>query len=146
MGYDASIIVMKKKLIEKAKHLFPGTETYSFSELYENCLYMWERPENYYGLQEDDKSISIDVLDENIFDEFFKRKPLENGEFRLIPKSIYDDFLKWIEDKIKSTTLYDIATGQIDDYTVHAYINVYKFLKDLKIDWNKEYVVFRNDW
>ena len=86
------------------------------------------------------------MLDENVFDEYFRRKPLENGESRIIPKSIYDDFLKWIEDKIKSTTLYDITIGKIDDYTVHAYINVYKFLKDLTIDWNKEYVVFRNDW
>ena len=142
MGYDGGIVVVKKKAVEKVKHLLIA---YSFSELYENYLYMWEYPEEY-GLPEDEKSIGVDVLDKNILDEYFRRKPLENGESRLIPKSIYDDFLKWIEDKIKSTTLYDIATGQIDDYTVHAYINVYKFLKDLKIDWNKEYVVFTNDW
>lgn len=142
MGYDGGIIIVKKKVVEKVKHLLVA---YSFSELYENYLYMWEYPEEY-GLPEDEKSIGIDVLDENVFDEYFRRKPLENGESRIIPKSIYDDFLKWIEDKIKSTTLYDITTGKIDDYTVHAYINVYKFLKDLTIDWNKEYVVFRNDW
>lgn len=142
MGYDGGIIIVKKKAIEKVKHLLIA---YSFSELYENYLYMWEYPEEY-GLPEDEKSISIDVLDENVFDEYFRRKPLENGESRIIPKSIYDDFLKWIEDKIKSTTLYDITIGKIDDYTVHAYINVYKFLKDLTIDWNKEYVVFRNNW
>ena len=142
MGYDGGIIIVKKKAVEKVKHLLVA---YSFSELYENYLYMWEYPEEY-GLPEDEKSIGIDVLDENVFDEYFRRKPLENGESRIIPKSIYDDFLKWIEDKIKSTTLYDITIGKIDDYTVHAYINVYKFLKDLTIDWNKEYVVFRNDW
>lgn len=142
MGYDGGIIIVKKKVVEKVKHLLVA---YSFSELYENYLYMWEYPEEY-GLPEDEKSIGIDVSDENVFDEYFRRKPLENGESRIIPKSIYDDFLKWIEDKIKSTTLYDITIGKIDDYTVHAYINVYKFLKDLTIDWNKEYVVFRNDW
>lgn len=141
MGYESEIILVKKKAFEKVKHLMIA---YSFSELYENYLYMWEYPEEY-GLPEDEKSIGIDVLDENVFDEYFRRKPLENGESRIIPKSIYDDFLKWIEDKIKSTTLYDITIGKIDDYTVHAYINVYKFLKDLTIDWNKEYVVFRND-
>ena len=141
MGYDGGIIIVKKKVVEKVKHLLVA---YSFSELYENYLYMWEYPEEY-GLPEDEKSIGIDVLDENVFDEYFRRKPLENGESRIIPKSIYDDFLKGIEDKIKSTTLYDITIGKIDDYTVHAYINVYKFLKDLTIDWNKEYVVFRND-
>lgn len=142
MGYDGGIIVVKKKVVEKVKHLLAA---YSFSDLYENYLYMWEYPEEY-GLPKDEKSISVGMLDKNIFDKYFIRKPLENGESRLIPKSIYDDFLKWIEDKIKSTTLYDIAIGKIDDYTVYAYINVYKFLKDLTIDWNKEYVVFRNDW
>lgn len=142
MGYDGGIIIVKKKVVEKVKHLLVA---YSFSDLYENYLYMWECPE-IYNFPKDEESIGIDVLDENIFDEYFRRKPLENGESRIIPKSIYDDFLKWIEGKIKSTTLYDIVTGQIDDYTVHAYINVYKFLKDLKIDWDKEYVVFRNDW
>ena len=53
-------------------------------------------------------------------------------------------FIKF--DKIKNTTLYDIAIGKIDDYTAHAYVNVYKFLKDSTIDWDKEYVVFINDW
>ena len=142
MGYDGGIIIVKKKAVEKVKHLLVA---YSFSELYENYLYMWEYPEKY-GLPKDEESIGIDVLDENVFGEYFRRKPLENGESRIIPKSIYDDFLKLIEDKIKSTTLYDIAIGKIDDYTVHAYINVYKFFKDLTIDWDKEYVVFRNDW
>ena len=142
MGYDGGIIIVKKKTVEKVKRLLVA---YSFSELYENYLYMWECPEEY-GLLEDEKSICVDMLDKNIFDEYFRRKPLKNGESRIIPKSIYDDFLKLIEDKIKSTTLYDIAIGKIDDYTVHAYINVYKFLKDLTIDWDKEYVVFRNDW
>ena len=142
MGYDGGIIIVKKKAVGKVKHLLVA---YSFSDLYENYLYMWEYQEKY-GLPEDEKSIGIDVLDKNIFDEYFRRKPLENGESRIIPKSIYDDFLKWIEGKIKNTTLYDIAIGKIDDYTIHAYMNVYKFLKDLTIDWNKEYVVFRNDW
>lgn len=142
MGYDGGIIIVKKKVVEKVKHLLVA---YSFSDLYENYLYMWEYPE-IYNFQKDEESIGIDVLDKNIFDEYFRRKPLENGESRIIPKSIYDDFLKWIEDKIKSTTLYDIAIGKIDDYAIHAYMNVYKFLKDLTIDWNKEYVVFRNDW
>lgn len=142
MGYDGCIIVVKKKVVEKVKHLL---DAYSFSDLYENYLYMWEYPEEY-GLPEDEKSIIVSMLDKNIFDGYFRRKPLENGESRLIPKSIYDDFLKLIEDKIKNTTLYDIAVKKIDDYTAHDYINTYKFLKDSTIDWDKEYVVFRNDW
>lgn len=142
MGYDGGIVIVKKKAVEKVKHLLIA---YSFSELYENYLYMWEHPEEY-GLPEDEKSISVGILDKNIFDEYFRRNPFENDEYRLIPKSVYCDFLKWIEDKIKSTTLYDIAIGKIDDYTAHDYIDVYKFLKDPTIDWDREYVVFRNDW
>ena len=141
MGYDGGIVIVKKKAVEKVKHLLIA---YSFSELYENYLYKWGCPEEY-GLLDDEKSIGVDI-DKNIFDEYFRRKPLKNGESRLISKSVYGDFFKWIEDKIKNTTLYDIAIGKIDDYTVHDYINVYKFLKDSIIDWDNEYVVFRSDW
>lgn len=37
MGYDGGIIIVKKKAVEKVKHLLTA---YSFSELYENYLYM----------------------------------------------------------------------------------------------------------
>ena len=50
MGYDGGIIIVKKKVVEKVKHLLVA---YSFSELYENYLYMWEYPEEY-GLPEDE--------------------------------------------------------------------------------------------
>ena len=85
MGYDGGIIIVKKKVVEKVKHLLVA---YSFSELYENYLYMWEYPK-IYNFPKDEGSIGIDVLDENVFDEYFRRKPLENGESRIIPKSIY---------------------------------------------------------
>lgn len=143
MGYYASIIIMKKKVLEKAKHLL--SKKCTFSELYEDYFYMWEYPDEY-NIPEDEVSSVVEIFNENIFDEYFNENPLKNGESRIIPKSIYDDFLKWIEDKIKMTTLYDIAIGQIDDYTANSYIHTYKSLKDLKIDWDTECVVFQNDW
>ena len=57
MGYDGGIIIVKKKAVEKVKHLLTA---YSFSELYENYLYMWEYPKEY-GLPKDEESIGIDV-------------------------------------------------------------------------------------
>ena len=74
MGYDGGIIIVKKKAVEKVKHLLVA---YSFSELYENYLYMWEYPE-IYNFPKDEESIGIDVLDENVFDEYFRRNCSED--------------------------------------------------------------------
>ena len=142
MGYDGGIIIEKKKAIEKVKHLLIA---YSFSDLYKNYLYMWEYPENY-DIPKDEASIVADWFSEDIFEKYFIKKPLENDEARIVTKDIYEDFVKWIENKVKTTTLYDIATKRLNDNMAHTYIDAYNSLKDLKIDWDTEYVVFRNDW
>ena len=56
MGYESEIILVKKKAFEKVKHLMIA---YSFSELYENYLYMWEYPEDYTIPKENDIFIII---------------------------------------------------------------------------------------
>lgn len=142
MGYDGGIVVVKKKVVEKVKRLYG---TYSFSELYENYLYMWEYPEDY-EIPKDEESIVVAWFKEDIFEYFFKEKSIENNESRIISKDIYEDFVKWIENKVKTITLYDIAIKRISDNMARTYIVIYNSLKDLKIDWNTEYVVFRNDW
>lgn len=142
MGYDGGIIIVKKKAFEKVKHLLIA---YSFSDLYRNYLYMWESP-GHYGIPKDEESIVAAWFTDDIFEEYFTEKPLENDEARIVTKDIYEDFVNWIENKVKTTTLYDIATKQIGDNMARTYIDAYKSLKNLQVDWNKEYVVFTNDW
>ena len=141
MGYDGGIIIMKKKVVEKAKHLIK----YSFSDLYRNYLYMWESP-GHYGIPKDEESIVAAWFNEDIFEEYFIEKSLENDEARIVTKDIYEDFVNWIENRVKTTTLYDIATKQIGDNMARTYMDAYKSLKNLQVDWDTEYVVFTNDW
>lgn len=142
MGYDGGIIIVKKKVVEKVKHLLIA---YSFSDLYRNYLYMWESPGRY-GIPKDEESIVAAWFNEDIFEEYFIEKPLENDEARIVTRDIYEDFVNWIENRVKTTTLYDIATKQIGDNMARTYMDAYKSLKNLQVDWDTEYVVFTNDW
>lgn len=142
MGYESEIILVKKKAFEKVKHLMIA---YSFSELYENYLYMWEYPEDY-TIPKDEESNVMGWFDGNVFENYFKEKPLEYNESRIIPKDVYENFKNWIENKVKTVTIHDIATKRINDDLAYAYVYVYRLLEDINIDWDNEYVVFRNDW
>lgn len=75
-----------------------------------------------------------------------KKILIENEKARIIEKDTFEDFKKWIEHKVKTITLFDIATEQITDSQVNNYIRIYHALQDVKVDWNTECVVFQNDW
>ena len=80
-----------------------------------------------------------------IFKEYFKENTLENDEARIIDEKTYEEFKKWIEYKVKNTTLLDIETGQITDSQANNYIRIYHALQKLNVDWKTECVVFQND-
>lgn len=142
MGYDGQIIVIKKKVIETAKKMFPRC---SFSEMYSQYLYTREYPKEY-DFPTEEESISVAYFNTNVFTEYFKENTLENDEARIIDQKIYEEFKKWIENKVKNTTLFDIETGQITDNQANNYIRIYHALQNLNINWNTECVVFQNDW
>lgn len=142
MGYDGQIIIMKKKVIEKAKEMFKNT---SFSDIFINYLYAFQYPEDY-EIPENEESKEIVWFSHDPFEEYFGENTLKNDEARIIEKSVYEDYFKWIENKVKTTTLYDLAIDRIEKYEADTYINIYLSLKDLTIDWNTECVVFQNDW
>ena len=142
MGYDGQIIVIKKKVIETAKKMFSRC---SFSDMYSQYLYTREYPE-VYDFPNEEKTISVAYFNTNVFREYFKENTLENDEARIIDEKTYEEFKKWIEYKVKNTTLFDIETGQITDSQANNYICIYHALQKLNVDWNTECVVFQNDW
>lgn len=142
MGYDGQIIVIKKKVIETAKEMFSRC---SFSEIYSKYLYTREYPKEY-DFPTEEESISVAYFNTNVFKEYFKENTLENDEARIIDEKTYEEFKKWIEYKVKTTTLFDIETGQITDSQANNYIRIYHALQNLNVDWNTECVVFQNDW
>ena len=132
MGYNGQITIMKKKVIEKAKEMeiFKNTP---FSDIFMDYLYIYQHPEAYV-FPKDEESKEIVWFSHDPFEEYFGENTLKNDEARIIEKSVYEDYVKWIENKVKTTTLYDIATDRIGKYEADTYINVYLSLKDLKID------------
>lgn len=142
MGYDGQIIVIKKKVIETAKKMF---SRYSFSDMYSQYLYTREYPKEY-DFPNEEESISVAYFNTNVFKEYFKENTLENDEARIIDEKTYEEFKKWIEYKVKNTTLLDIETGQITDSQANNYIRIYHALQKLNVDWKTECVVFQNDW
>lgn len=76
---------------------------------------------------------------------YFLRNQLESPCPKFNEKT-YEEFKKWIENKIKNTTLFDIETGQITDSQANNYIRIYHALQKLNVDWKTECVVFQNDW
>lgn len=142
MGYDGQIIVIKKKVIETAKKMFPIC---SFSEIYSQYLYTREYSKEY-DFPTEEESISVAYFNTNVFTEYFKENTLENDEARIIDQKTYEEFKKWITYKVKNTTLFDIETGQITDSQANNYIRIYHALQKLNVDWKTECVVFQNDW
>ena len=142
MGYDGQILLMKRKAIEKAKILFPND---SFSEIYNMYLFTREYPKEY-EFEEDEKTIDIVYFNHNIFQEYFQDNTLENEEARIIDEKTYEEFKKWIENKVKTITLLDIVNKTVSEAVAVIYINIYLALKDLKIDRNTECIVFQHDY
>ena len=69
---------------------------------------------------------------------------VENDEAILISKKTYEDLVIWVEEKLKSTTLFDLAWK--DEFEILTYVTVYQNLKREKIDFDTEFVLFIHDW
>ena len=63
MRYDGEIILIKKKVIEDAKKMFPRC---SFSEIYYQYLYTREYPKEY-DFPTEEESISVAYFNTNVF-------------------------------------------------------------------------------
>ena len=117
MGYDSDIIAFKKKTLKNIQEILPD---YSFRDLY--------------------SSSSSDI-----FNEFFDGK-FENEEARVIDKETYYKFYHWLEDKLKSITLYNLVDNDIDEQYISSLVDTYKNMRDKPVDFNTEFVVFEHNW
>ena len=141
MGYDSDIVAFKKKTLEDIKEVFPD---YSFRCLYSSYLFTRIHADEY-DFSEDEKATWIFSPHRDIFNEFFKGD-FDNGEARIIDKETYFKFYEWLEDKLKSTTLYDLVETGIDKQYFDSLINTYENMRDKSVDFETEFVVFQHDW
>ena len=80
-----------------------------------------------------------------MFDGFFE-KPVENDEAIIVDKNTYYKMLKWLENKLKSTTAYDFINNPDYEYEVPVWIVAYKNMIKEEIDFDTEIVIFQHDW
>ena len=141
MGYDSDIIAFKKKTLKNIQEILPD---YSFRDLYSNYLFTRIYPDEY-NFPEDEKAKWISSPSSDIFNEFFDGK-FENEEARVIDKETYYKFYHWLEDKLKSITLYNLVDNDIDEQYISSLVDTYKNMRDKPVDFNTEFVVFEHDW
>lgn len=142
MGYDMEMVVLKKKSLEEMKKLLPGC---TFKDLYKDFLFTRLYPD-LYEFSEDEKGRVITFSSKNIFRDFFEPK-LENDEAIIIDEETYNRMLCWLEEKLKSKTLYDYTYDENCDYLeFETMIRVYKQMKAEKIVYETEFVVYQHDW
>ena len=141
VGYDADIIAFQKKTLENIQEVMPD---YSFKDLYSNYLFTRIYPDEYI-FPEDETAKWIASPYRDIFNEFFDGN-FENEETRIIGRETYYKFYYWLEDKLKSTTLYNIVDSDIDEQYVGSLIDTYKNMRDKPVDFETEFVVFQHDW
>ena len=141
MGYNADIVAFKKKTLQNIQEVLPD---YSFRDLYSNYLFTRIYPDEY-DFTDDEKAKWISSPCKNIFSEFFDDN-FENEEARIIDKYTYYKFYYWIEDKLKTITLYNLVDSGMDERYISSLVDTYKNMRDTSVDFNTEFVIFQHDW
>ena len=141
MGYDAKIIAFKKKTLQNIQETLPD---YSFGDLYSNYLFTRIYHEEY-DFPEDEKAKWISSPCRYLFNEFFDGN-FENEEARVIDEETYYKFYYWLENKLRSITLYNLVDNNMDEQYIDCLVNTYKNMRDTPVDFTTEFVVFQHDW
>lgn len=134
MAYDSDIIAVNKKYFEEIQKENPD---YSIDDLYTGYLLHTIEEGNVKWIY----SPSKDIFTKYFGDVF------ESGDVKVIGKNEYNKFYKWIENELKSTTLYDLVDDSYkDEYYIGTLINTYKRIRDIPINFETELVIFQHDW
>lgn len=140
MGYDMNLMVFKKKSLDRIKGEWAD---YSFSDIYSNLLFSRLYPDEY-DFPEDEIGRCIYSGNRDILSDFFVSE-IYNDEAVFIGRKIYNKIFQWLEEKLRSITLYDLLWE--DD--IRQYLDLmelYKCLLEEHIDFETEFVVFEHDW
>ena len=145
MGYDMSITVFKKKILEKLiNELNNNEQRYRFSDIYSNCLFAYLLPEEY-DIPKDEEGRYICSGSHNIFKDFFTNH-IENDDAFIISKSTYFQMVQWLEDKLKSIRIYDLLDGKYNENEIESLMRVYKSMKEENVNFKEEFVVYEHNW
>lgn len=135
------LTVFKKKTLSKIKNkIHEG----SISDLYSECLFAYLYPEDY-EIPKEEVGRYICSESTRVFDEFFNRK-IDNDEVIIIDEKTYKQMYGWLENKLKTTTLYDLVDGRENEIGIDSIIRTYKNMREEVIDFENEFVIYTHDW
>lgn len=142
MGYNMDMTVHTNKTLNNMQKMFPY---YTFENIHDDfindVLYSEE-----YGIPEDEQGRFVTWSNFNIFKNFFKPR-ITNDTSIIIDKETYIMMIWWLEEKLKSQTLYDCACNDdFNSYETMEMIRVYRQMKKEVIDFETEFVVYHHDW
>lgn len=135
------LLVFKRKTLERIENTFPG---HSISDIYTNFLYELVYPDSC-EIKDEEKGRWIYSGNVNIFDGFFNRK-IENEESVIISEETFQKMKLWLENKLRSTTLYDFIEDESKLYEMNSYISAYKNMCSSVVDFKNEFILYSHDW
>lgn len=146
MGYDSQLVVFKKRVIKEAKKKSPAS---TITDLFTERLFIKLLPEELEEQvrQPEEKRDARYVYTGScrFFKQFFEEHGIEigNGEVVELSKEAYEDIYNGLKNELQSLTLWDVA-GELDNYRILT--NAAHDLKEAKIDFETETVLFEHDW
>lgn len=137
------IVALKKKVLEKYQRIYPNC---TYKDLFLSFTIKYSGDYNNPDFKEMGRYIASSVDD--VFEYFFEPK-LEHGEILIIDKDTYNKMIDWLEENLKSMTLYDWAFDEAYYYTYPMdMIEVYRnMIKEREIiDSETEFIIYSNKW
>lgn len=144
MGYDANIIAFKKKELDNIRQLIP--------EFTHEDMYTSYKLEEYAdNIKEKDRITANWIYSprRDVFSEFFKTKNIkfnDYDDFIVVDKDTYNSFYTWIENKLSNLTLMDVINSEKEDDYFEALKHTYINMRDKKVDFETEFVIFEHNW
>lgn len=127
MGYNCEMVVFKKELLESFRTKEPLKDLYSA----------------YLADAVDGKEIFS--ASKNVFKEAFCL-PIQNGAIATFDKKRYAGLLLFLGDKLKRVTLYELVNDPEREYEYQLWIDIYKRMTSVNIDFETEIVLLQHDW
>ena len=146
MGYDANIIAFKKKELDNIRQSIPE---FTHEDMYTS----YKLEEYIHDIGEGDiERINANWIyspKRDVFSEFFKTKNIkfdEYDDFIVVNEETYNNFYAWIENKLSRLTLLDVINSEKEEDYFEELKHTYKNMRDKKIDFETEFVIFEHDW
>lgn len=138
MGYDASLYVMKRKIIDREIKAFPGVP---FSDLFGNRLFSWAYPDEY-NIPEDEIGRCMFYTNRHTINHL-KCMDCKCEDTIMVEYKKFTEMCSEVGDKLINTSLYVLVGCEEHELNeLLDLVNLFKALMFTHIDWKTEVLVY----